>query len=154
MAIGGPQNGGEGDEGEGGGGGIFADINITPLTDIFLVLLIIFMVTAPALLEASQSAGGLKVNLPKGGRRESLQEIHDIAVAVLTNGQVVVGGNVVAEGALKELFAKAYQANPNTLVLLQADEGVAHGKVVAVMELARSQGLTRLAIATREESGQ
>jgi biopolymer transport protein ExbD len=148
MAISGP---GGGDEFDTEGGGIFADINITPLTDIFLVLLIIFMVTAPAIMEASQSAGGLKVTLPKGGRREAVQEIHDLAVAVLGDGRTVVNGKVIEPGALRELFIKAYEANPNTLVLLQADEGVPHGKVVAVMEMARGQGLTRLAIATRAE---
>ncbi len=151
MAVSGPGDG-SGFDGE-NGGGIFSDINITPLTDIFLVLLIIFMVTTPALLEASQSAGGLKVTLPKGGRREAVQEIHDIAVAVLSDGRTVVQGKVVDEGALKELFKNAYQSNPETLVLLQADEGVPHGKVVAVMELARGQGLARLAIATQATGG-
>jgi biopolymer transport protein ExbD len=148
MAVSGPSGG---DELDPEGGGIFAEINITPLTDIFLVLLIIFMVTAPAILEASQSAGGLKVTLPKGGRREATQELHDLAVVVLSDGRTVVNGKVVEPAALQKLFTQAFEANPNTLVLLQADEGVPHGKVVAVMEMARGQGLTRLAIATRAE---
>ena len=63
----------EDDGGTGSGAGIFADINITPLTDIFLVLLIIFMVTTTAIAEAGGQNGGIKVSLPKGGpgqRRE------------------------------------------------------------------------------------
>ena len=140
------------DETEGEGGGIFADINITPLTDIFLVLLIIFMVTTTAIAEAGGQNGGLKVNLPKGGKSEALPPAHDVAVAVLEDGRTVVGGKIVDESTLEGILEKAHAENPDTLVLVQADQGVQHGKVVGVMELARRHGLSRLAIATREEA--
>jgi len=144
--------GGDGGEnGEGGGAGIFADINITPLTDIFLVLLIIFMVTTTAIAEAGGQSGGIKVSLPKGGKADAVKEIHDLAIAVLQDGRVVVGGKEVNEQELEGLLAKAHAQNPDTLILIQADEGVIHGKVVAVMDLARRHGLPRLAIATRAE---
>jgi biopolymer transport protein ExbD len=149
MALSGPA-GGEDQEAE--GGGIFADINITPLTDIFLVLLIIFMVTTTAIVEQGGQNGGLKVNLPRAGKTAASDELmHDLAVAVLEDGRTVVGGKVVDEEALAQLLDKAHGENPDTVVLVQADQGVAHGKVVAVMELARRHGLARLAIATREQ---
>jgi biopolymer transport protein ExbD len=151
MAMSGLSNEG-GEEQEGAGGGIFADINITPLTDIFLVLLIIFMVTTTAIAEAGGQNGGIKVTLPKAGQANAIKEVHDLAIAILTDGRVVVGGKVVDEGALKEVLARAHDQNADTLVLLQADEGVPHGRVVAVMDLARRQGLPRLAIATRAEA--
>ena len=148
MAASGPRS----DDGEGeGGGGIFAEINITPLTDIFLVLLIIFMVTTTAIAEAGGQNGGLKVNLPKGGKSGEANAVHDLAIAVLEDGRTVVGGKVVDEGALVAILDKVQQANPDTVVLVQADQGVAHGKVVAVMDLARRHGLSRLAIATRAD---
>ncbi len=150
MALSGP-NGGGGDELDEGSGAIFADINITPLTDIFLVLLIIFMVTSTAIAEAGGQNGGLKVTLPKGGKANAVQEVHDLAVAVLADGRVVVGGKVVDDDALKQLLVKTHEQNPDTLVLVQADEGTPHGRVVAVMDLARREGLARLAIATRAE---
>ena len=151
MALGGPSGGGH--EGEGDAdGSIFADINITPLTDIFLVLLIIFMVTTTAIAEAGGQNGGIKVQLPKGGQANAVKEVHDLAIAVLSDGRVVVGGKVVDEAALREVLAKAHAENPDTLVLVQADEGVIHGRVVAVMDLARRQGLPRLAIATRADN--
>ena len=76
------------DEGaEGSGGAIFSDINITPLTDIFLVLLIIFMVTTTAIAEAGGQNGGIKVQLPKGGQANALKEVHDLAIAVLADGR-------------------------------------------------------------------
>jgi biopolymer transport protein ExbD len=142
----------EDDGGTGTGGGIFADINITPLTDIFLVLLIIFMVTTTAIAEAGGQNGGIKVSLPKGGQANAVKEVHDLAIAVLSDGRVVVQGKVVDEGTLKQILEKAHAENPDTLVLVQADEGVMHGKVVAVMDMARREGLPRLAIATRADA--
>jgi biopolymer transport protein ExbD len=149
MAASGLGNGDEHEEG--GGAAIFADINITPLTDIFLVLLIIFMVTTTAIAEAGGQNGGIKVTLPKGGQPQAARDVHDLAIAVLADGRLVVQGKVVDEATLADVLAKAHQRDPDTLVLVQADEGVIHGKVVAVMDLARRQGLPRLAIATRAE---
>ena len=150
MSASGPQGGD--DELEGGSGGIFAEINITPLTDIFLVLLIIFMVTTTAIAEQGGQNGGLKVSLPRAGKSAPAAEVHDLAIAVLEDGRTVVGGKVVDEEQLTEILKKAHGDNPDTLVLVQADQGVVHGKVVAVMDLARRQGLARLAIATREDA--
>jgi biopolymer transport protein ExbD len=144
MALGGPS--GDREESE---GGIFADINITPLTDIFLVLLIIFMVTTTAIAESGQERGGFKVTLPKGGTGDAVAVPRDLAVAVLADGRVVVKGEVVDEAALRAALREARERNADTLVLVQADEGVTHGHVVAVMEAARREGLARLAIATR-----
>jgi biopolymer transport protein ExbD len=146
MAMGGPG----GDELD-ADGGVFADINITPLTDIFLVLLIIFMVTTTAIAEQAADKGGFKVTLPKSGKGDATAS-RDISVAILADGRVVVGGKVVEEAELRGLLAQAHEKNAETLVLLQADEGVAHGRVVAVMDLARRAGLARLAIATRAEA--
>jgi len=136
---------------EQGRGSIFSDINITPLTDIFLVLLIIFMVTTTAIAEAGGQNGGIRVQLPRGGQANAVKEVHDLAIAVLADGRVIVQGKVVDEQQLKAVLVRAQKENPETLVLVQADEGVTHGRVVAVMDLARRQGLPRLAIATRAE---
>jgi len=146
VAAGGP---GEDLDGE---AGIFADINITPLTDIFLVLLIIFMVTTTAIAEQAAEKGGFKVSLPKTGKGD-VSAPRDLSVAILADGRVVVGGKVIEEAELKALLEEAHRKNADTLVLVQADEGVPHGRVVAVMDQARRAGLTRLAIATRADGG-
>jgi len=146
MAMGGP-----GDELD-AEGGVFADINITPLTDIFLVLLIIFMVTTTAIHEQAAEKGGFKVSLPKSGKGDPTAP-RDLSVAILADGRVVVGGQVVEEAALRQRFEEAHGRSADTVVLVQADEGVPHGRVVAVMDLARRAGLSRLAIATRAEGG-
>jgi biopolymer transport protein ExbD len=149
MAIGGPR-----DDDEAEGGGIFADINITPLTDLFLVLLIIFMVTTTAIAEAGQDRGGFKVNLPKGSKGDAGEVPRDLVVAVLADGRAVIGGKVQDDAELAHTFEASARLNPDTVLVVQADEGVPHGRVVAVMESARRSGLNRLAIATRVEADQ
>ncbi|HYO59736.1 biopolymer transporter ExbD [Archangium sp.] len=130
----------------------FAEINITPLTDIFLVLLIIFMVTSSVIVQQAPGGAqaGLKVNLPKGGTTDITARPTDLSVAILSDGRFVLGGNVVNEDELKRAFAKAQGENPDTIVIVQADEGVPHGTVVQVMELAKSTGLGQLAIGVRD----
>ncbi len=149
MAIG--RVPGTGDE---EGEGVFAEINITPLTDIFLVLLIIFMVTSSVIVNQSPAGGsaraGLKVNLPKGGASDVTTSDADLSVAVLADGRLILAGSVVTEDELKKALDTAKQKNPQTLVIVQADEGVTHGKVVRVMEMAKSAGLAQLAIGVRE----
>jgi biopolymer transport protein TolR len=137
-----------------GEGGLFWEINITPLTDIFLVLLIIFMVTSSVIVRQTTDAGGaragIKVNLPKGGQSDVTPSDADMSVAVLQDGRIVLAGDVVSEDELKKAFDAAKQRNPGTLVIVQADEGVTHGKVVEVMEMAKAAGLGQLAIGVRE----
>ena len=145
AAVGPSGTPGEGNE----DGEVFADINITPLTDIFLVLLIIFMVTTTAIHEADQA--GFEVTLPRAGKGTQPAPAGDLTVAILADGRTVLGGRVVDEAALGEAFAAARARSPGTALLVQADAGVLHGRVVAVMDLARRHGLTRLAIATRAE---
>ena len=130
--------------------GVVAEINITPLTDIFLVLLIIFMVTSSALVDAGGQAG-MRVSLPKGGAKEISATQSDLIIAILQDGRAVVGGKVMSEDELKATFEEALKRAPDTTVIIQADEGVPHGKVVAVMELAKGVGLAHLAIATRAD---
>jgi biopolymer transport protein ExbD len=133
------------DQGE---GAIFAEINITPLTDIFLVLLIIFMVTSSVIVETA-SRQGVKVNLPKGATKEIDPGAQSMVVSILRNGQMFIAGQEVKETDLEGIFTSAVGKDPTTQVIIEADEGVTHGTVVHIMEIAKNTGLTRLAIATR-----
>jgi biopolymer transport protein ExbD len=147
MAMGKTPGDNEGDE------GVFAEINITPLTDIFLVLLIIFMVTSSVIVQQGPGGGakaGLKVNLPKGGAADVTARTTDLSVAVLADGRFVLAGNIVSEEELRRTFDDAKLKDPDTVVIVQADEGVSHGTVVQVMELAKKAGLGQLAIGVRD----
>src|SRR6516164_11271536 len=102
---------------------VFSEINITPLTDIFLVLLIIFMVTSSVIVNQSPGGGakaGLKVNLPKGSAADVTPTAADLSVAVLADGRLVVAGSVVTEEELKKALDDAKQKNPDTRVIVQA----------------------------------
>ena len=152
---------GGGDE---GGESIFAEINITPLTDVFLVMLIIFMVSALAeahhekaekkrvkdeqQLADTEKKSGLKVNLPSGAAQEIDTSKASLVIVVPLSGDVAVGGKQMPDAQLGALFQAAFQRDKTTQVVLKADKGVAHGRVVNLMERAKQAGLTRLAIGT------
>jgi biopolymer transport protein ExbD len=150
MAVGGPRSSHQDDDSGESGPAVFADINITPLTDIFLVLLIIFMVTSTALVEAGQggAGAGVKVDLPKGAAKELQTAARDFTVAILKDGSTVIDGKVVDEQLLRTRFEQLHKDSPEAQVIIQADTGVQHGKVVEVMEAAKGAGIDRLAIAT------
>jgi biopolymer transport protein ExbD len=155
----------DGDEAEDSGGdSIFAEINITPLTDVFLVMLIIFMVSALAVqVEARQEKkkvkieqqqaeaekkSGLKVNLPSGAAQEIDVSKASLVLVIPITGDVAVGGKQMPDATLDAVFQAAFQRDKATQVVLKADKGVAHGRVVNLMERAKQAGLTRLAIGT------
>ena len=143
---------------EGSEGAMFAEINITPLTDIFLVLLIIFMIgTTVEVSKARKDAedvkdvasSGLKINLPTGAAQEIDPGRASLIVDIQRGGQITIQGQVVAEKDLDRMFLSAFTQNKDTQVILKADQGVQHGRVVSVMERAKRIGLSKLAIATR-----
>lgn len=150
--------------GEDGGESIFAEINITPLTDVFLVMLIIFMVSALAVqVEArtekrkvkveqeqaeQEKKSGLTVNLPSGAAQEIDTTKQSLVLVIPLSGDVAVGGKLMKDDQLDALFQAAFQRDKATQVVLKADRGVAHGRVVNLMERAKQAGLTRLAIGT------
>jgi biopolymer transport protein ExbD len=164
MAIGKQPDLADDDGGEEGGDGIFAEINITPLTDVFLVMVIIFMVSALAVQvernvekkqvteqkqqEDIEKRSGIKVNLPSGAAQEIDPSKASLVLVVPINGDVQVGGKAMKDTDLDNLFRAAFARDKQTQVVLKADKGVAHGKVVNLMERAKQVGLTRLAIGT------
>ncbi|HEY5935874.1 MAG TPA: biopolymer transporter ExbD [Kofleriaceae bacterium] len=147
-----------------GGESIFAEINITPLTDVFLVLVIIFMVSALAVqVEARQEkkkvaetqeeiekakTSGLKVNLPQGQAQEIDPTKASLVLVIPVQGEVDVGGRRIPDTEIDNLFRVAFTTDKNTQVVLKADKGVQHGRVVNLMERAKQAGLSRLAIGT------
>ena len=163
MAIANKQPDGGEDDGE-GGDSIFAEINITPLTDVFLVMVIIFMVSALAVQvearrekhrvkEEQQQAevekkSGLKVNLPSGQAQEIELNQQSLVLIIPISGDVSVGGKLMHDDQLDDLFRAAFVRDKATQVVLKADRGVAHGRVVNLMERAKQAGLTHLAIGT------
>lgn len=140
---------------------IFAEINITPLTDVFLVMVVIFMVSALAQVERfkkedekeqaqaeAEKKSGIKINLPSGKAQELDSAKESLVIEIPLQGDVVIGGKAMSDATLDNIFRAAFARDANTQVVLKADKGVAHGRVVNLMERAKQTGLTRLAIGT------
>jgi biopolymer transport protein ExbD len=117
------------------------EINITPFVDVVLVLLVIFMVTAPAMIKES-----LKVNLPKTLTSDITTKASSIGIAITKEGQVVLAGRLLSEEALREEFARISKDAPETNFLLSADTEARHGDVVRVIDLLKKNNLNRFAL--------
>ncbi|HJL42001.1 MAG TPA: biopolymer transporter ExbD [Myxococcales bacterium LLY-WYZ-16_1] len=133
--------------------GSFVEINIVPLVDIMLVLLVILMATSTDIIQAGLAEGtSFRVNLPTGSRSDQVQKLTDeLLIAVLEDGSVILDGQDLSIDELRTQLEQAAARKPDRLVLVQADERAFHRRVVRVMETAREAGLANLAIATRPE---
>ncbi len=133
-----------------GGRAPMADINVTPLVDVMLVLLIIFMVTAPMLQE------GVSVELPsaKGAPIEKAQQRDEVMISVSGAGSIFVNDKAVSEDQLATVVLEATKDKPNRDVFLRADKNVPYGVVVRIMGSLKTAGIANLGMITtpQEES--
>jgi len=118
-------------------------LDVTPLIDIIFQLVLFFMVSTTFV-----TSPGIEVDLPRSSSQTILRDNDDLQVWVTEGGSVFVDNDPVDWSALNAAFLAARENNPSTLIIVKADKEVEHGQVVAVMDLARSLGLNRLAIAT------
>jgi len=123
--------------------GIVAEINITPLTDIFLVLLIIFMVTSSVMSQL-----GVGVSLPKASHAVSESQPEGVIVRLMPAGVLAINGEQVPDQAFDQRLAAALTQAKAPLVVLEGDEKAFLGSAVAVMDRARKAGAKKFAIAT------
>ena len=117
-----------------------SDINVTPLVDVMLVLLIVFMVTAPLL------ASGMKVNLPKATSAQPLNPQEPIVVNVSKEGRVALGADEIDQAALQEHDDQEIGDDTTRTIHIRGDREAAYGSVVAVLDLLASHGLSHIAI--------
>ena len=122
-------------------GDIVAEINVTPLTDIFLVLLIIFMVTSTALTQQ-----GTRVNLPRAAAGGA--EPAGIIITATADHRVEINGKPVTMEALGPALAEALQKSSERNVILQGDRDVVLEQAVQLMTVAKEAGAEKIAIAT------
>ena len=127
----------DGDDGE----AIVAEINVTPLTDIFLVLLIIFMVTSTAMMQQ-----GSKVSLPSA--ESGNPEATGLTITATADHKIELNGVVVERDKLRDELAKALASRDDKGVILRGDRTIILDDAVQLMSSAREAGAARLAIAT------
>lgn len=122
-------------------------LDITPIVDTVFNLLIFFALSLNFI-----STPGIRVDLPKSSAQEIAREKKDLRVVITAGDQLFVNEKPVDLKNLADQFQKAAGSNRETQILIQADQRVAHGKVVQIMDLARGAGLHRLAIVTQPKS--
>jgi biopolymer transport protein TolR len=127
---------------------IITKVNVTPIIDVALVLVIILLVTAPLL-----SVADLPVDLPQARTREAEDE-RNVSITLSSTGALAIDDKVVT----RELLVPALQArlaksgNDNVLVVVRADSGAPYSEVKTLLEDARTAGAQRIAIATRQRT--
>jgi len=124
------------------GGGAISNINVTPLVDVMLVLLVIFMVTAPILQQ------GVSINLPKVKAAALTGEEQQLVVAVNRNGQVYLNDTPTTIAELGPKLQAILKLRPDRQVYLRADQNVRYGEVMQVIATVKGAGVERLGMVT------
>lgn len=115
-----------------------SEINMTPLVDVMLVLVVIFMLTAPLL------ASSIRLDLPRTDAAQPNAAPQSVTLVVDKSGQAFLNDSPVTLEKLSEALVRQAAANPDTEVQLRADEAVPYGRIVEVMGVAQKAGLNRI----------
>ena len=118
---------------------LMSEINVTPLVDVMLVLLVIFILTAPLL------ASSIRLELPRTDAAKATQAPQSVTLVVDKTGAIFLNDQPIALAALQARLQQTATQNPDTEVQLRADAAVPYGRVVAVMGAAQTAGLMRIA---------
>ena len=122
------------------------DINVTPLVDVCLVLLIIFMVVTPMLQQ------GVDVKLPETKNPDKMPENQkQLTVAIKADGNVFVGQNWVTAENLKARFEEEHTSNPDKDVIIKADERLKYKQVRSLMQTINEAGFSRVGVITKKD---
>lgn len=123
-----------------------SEINVTPLVDVMLVLLVIFMLTAPLLTSA------IRLDLPQAEGLQSGEAPQSVTVAMDAKGQVFFNDQPVDAAALAQQFDATARRNRETEVQLRVDEAVPYGQVVVLMGAAQKAGLSRIGFVAQAQN--
>ncbi len=123
--------------------GLISGINITPFTDVVLVLLIIFMIATPLLIRSE-----IKVNLPQASSAEAAPQ-KTLIITIDSAGSVYVDGARAALGDLRSRLLSTLAKRPGAPVIIMGDREVRYDLVVRVLEIAKSCGVSRLSLAVQ-----
>ena len=125
-----------------GGDQIISSINITPLTDVMLVLLVIFMVTTPLIMMES-----FKIKLPKAVS-SGVESGEGVTITITSDGNISIDGAPISRDRLYNIIKERIAGAPERPIIIKADKDALHGAVVEVLDTAKRAGASRLSIAT------
>ena len=124
-----------------------SEINMIPMIDVMLVLLIVFMITAPLLTDA------IKLDLPQASTQRNEPKPADISLSITADGTLHWNGKPCSEAELAQLMAQTAKSQPLPELQLRVDRQVDYGRVASVMAMASQQGLHKLAFVSQPEAG-
>ena len=119
---------------------VMAEINVVPLVDVILVVLIIFMVTAPMIMKPS-----INVNLPKAASGEATTP-SKLNITISSDGKLNLDGKSVEDSEVQAAALAEVQKNPDIQAIISADKDVPHGRVVSVLDVVKTAGVKKFAI--------
>lgn len=126
---------------------VISSINVTPLVDVVLVLLIIFMITAPVIYQSA-----IKVDLPAASTGKQNKADNQMTFTLAKDGEVYWGKDRMDIGQIESKLSQMTAANlENESAVINADEGTAHGKVIQLLDSLRKHGLTRIALTVQTQ---
>jgi biopolymer transport protein ExbD len=117
-----------------------AEINIVPFVDIILVVLIIFMITTPFIVKPS-----ININLPKAASGEETVP-SEITVSITADGTSLLNGQPANDEQITAFAIESMGKRPDTQAIISADKDVPHGRVIGILDLIKSAGITKFAI--------
>lgn len=120
-----------------------SEINVTPFVDVMLVLLIVFMVTAPLLTV------GVPVDLPKTKASQITDEATPMIITIKKDGDIALQNRVIKPELLIPRLEAVAQSKPDTRVFVRGDKAVPYGEVIAIMAQVQQAGFTRVALITK-----
>lgn len=122
--------------------GMLAEINVTPMVDVMLVLLIIFMVSAPLMQQ------GIQVDLPKTKSPSLSEQEKPIVLVINKSGNAEINGNAIPAAQLSERLKAIFEKREKKEIFIQADKGISYGLVAAAMAQAQAAGILRIGLVT------
>jgi biopolymer transport protein ExbD len=128
----------------GGSGSLRCEINVTPLVDVMLVLLVIFMVVTPMLrLE-------LPIDLPETKSGTPAEQANQVMLTAGSDGTLMLNGTPVAKDALESMIRDLFAQREDRIIFLEADRGLPYSTVVDLMDTCRAAGVLRIGVLTRK----
>lgn len=124
-----------------------SEINVVPLVDIILVVLIIFMVTAPMIMKPS-----ISVNLPKTASGESTTQTQ-LSISLGTDGKAYLNGQVADDNTISNKSKEEFTKNPEIQAIISADKDVPHGRVMTIIDLVKLAGVKKFAFSIDKKAG-
>ena len=123
-----------------------SDINVTPLVDVMLVLLVIFIITAPLMVS------GLRLELPRSEAAAPVSPAQPLRLALDKGGRLFLGDQPIEPEALRQRVAEQVRSAPDTEVMLRADAAVPYGQVLALIGMVQGAGLSRIAFVAEPDA--